>query len=191
MVVVPEPAVKGAGSFLACGVDRAVGPAVEQGSDEAFGFPICLWPVGPGAEVADRELAAGDGVHERAVGGAVVGQDRFDLDAVATVEGNGAAEEADRGRGFLVGEDFGVGEAAVIVDGDVDELVADGVASSSGLVDVARVVMLSPAADAPAGATLDPAQLLDVDVDELAGPGALVAKGLLEPEPAEPAHAAA
>jgi hypothetical protein len=31
MVVVPEPAVKGGGAFLACPVDGAVGPTVEQG----------------------------------------------------------------------------------------------------------------------------------------------------------------
>ena len=47
------------------------------------------------------------------------------MDAVAAVEGEGAAEEADGGRGFLVGEHLGVGEAAVVVDGDVDVLPAD------------------------------------------------------------------
>jgi hypothetical protein len=59
-----------------------------------------------------------------AVAGAVVGQDPFDLDAVAAVVGECAAEEAGSGRGFLVGEHFGVGEAAVVVDGDVDVLPA-------------------------------------------------------------------
>ena len=59
------------------------------------------------------------------VGGAVVGEDPLDADAVAAVEGDGAAEEADRGRCLLVGEHLGVGEAAVVVDGDVDVLLAD------------------------------------------------------------------
>jgi hypothetical protein len=30
-------------------VDGAVGPAVEQGADEAFGFAVCLWPARSGA----------------------------------------------------------------------------------------------------------------------------------------------
>jgi hypothetical protein len=62
-----------------------VGPAVEEGADEAFGFAVCLWPVGACAEVADAELSAGDGVDDAAVGRAVVGEDPLDRDAVAAV----------------------------------------------------------------------------------------------------------
>jgi hypothetical protein len=47
--------------------------------------------------VADAELATGDGVDDAAVGGSVVGEDLFDLDAVAVVVGGGAAEEAGGG----------------------------------------------------------------------------------------------
>ena len=49
----------------------------------------------------------------------------FDLDAVTAVVGDGAAEEADRGGRFLVGEHLDVGEPAVVVDADVDVLPAD------------------------------------------------------------------
>ena len=62
MVVVPEPAVKGGGALRAGAVDRAVGPAAEQGADEALGFAVGLGPVGAGAQVADPERAAGDRV---------------------------------------------------------------------------------------------------------------------------------
>src|SRR6059036_124704 len=103
MVVVPEPAVKGGGAFLACAVDGAVGPAGEHGADEAFGFAVCLRPVGASAEVADPERSAGERVHGRAVGGAVVAEDRFHADAVAAVEADSAMQEADRGGCFLVG----------------------------------------------------------------------------------------
>src|SRR5581483_8911801 len=120
MVVVPEPAVKGGGAFAACAVDGAVGPAGEQGADEAFGFYVCLRPIGPDAQVADLQPSAGECVRDRDVGGAVVADDRLDPDAVATVEGDSAPEEADRGGRFLVCEHFGVGEAAVVVDSDVD-----------------------------------------------------------------------
>jgi hypothetical protein len=158
MVVVPEPAVKGSGAFVAGSVDRAVGPVVEEGADEAFGFAVCLWSAGPGAEVAEAKLAAAKRVDRRAVGGAVVGEDAFDVDAVAAVVGDGALEEADRGGGFLVCEDLGVGEAAVVVDGDVDVLPADRAASAPVRVEAAWPVAAGGAtADAFAGAALDPA----------------------------------
>jgi hypothetical protein len=92
-----------------------VGPAVEEGADEAFGFAVCLWPVGAGAQVADAEGLARDGVDGGAIGGAVVGEEALDGDAVAAVKGDGAVEEADRGCRLFVGEDLGVGEAAVVV----------------------------------------------------------------------------
>ena len=60
MVVGPEPAVKGAGAFAASAVDGAVGPAVEKGADEAFGFAVGLGAVGAGSEVFDPEPTAGD-----------------------------------------------------------------------------------------------------------------------------------
>jgi hypothetical protein len=72
MVVCPDPAVKCAGAFVAGAVDRAVGPAGEQGADEAFCFAVCLWSVGPGAQMVDAECVAGDGVQGGAVGSAVV-----------------------------------------------------------------------------------------------------------------------
>ena len=98
MVVVPEPAVKGVGAFAACAVDRSVCPAGEEGADEAFCFAVCLWPVWSCAWVFAAELAAGDRVHDGAVGGAVVGQYALDADAVAGEEGHGAAKESGGGR---------------------------------------------------------------------------------------------
>ena len=162
MVVVPEPAVKGGGAFGAGAVDGGVGPACEKGADEALGFAVCLGSVGAGAAVLDAECAAGERVDGGAVAGAVVGEDPLDLDAVSVVVGDGATEEAGSGRGFLVGEDLGVGEAAVVVDGDVDVLPA--------LVVAAAVVAAAgdAAGDAVAGPG-DPAELLDVDMDELPG----------------------
>src|SRR5512135_707905 len=116
-----------------------------------------------------------------AVAGAVVGQDSFDLDAVSTVVGGRPEEEANGGCGFLVGEDFGVGEAAVVVDGDVDVLPADALMAFAGFVGVGGVVvLLSAIAPALACSSLDPAELLDVEVDELARSGVLVADRRLE-----------
>ena len=98
MVVVPEPAVKGGGAFVAGAVDGAVCPAVEEGADEALCLAVGLGSVGPAAEVPDRERAASERVDGRAVGGAVVGEDLLDLDTVPSVEDERAAEEADCGR---------------------------------------------------------------------------------------------
>src|SRR5437899_1673680 len=72
MVVVPEPAVKCLRPLLARAVDRSVGPAGEQGADEALGLAVCLRPVGTGAAVADPEFAAGERVQGGDVGGAVL-----------------------------------------------------------------------------------------------------------------------
>src|SRR6266566_5266565 len=190
MVVVPEPAVKCGAAFAARAVDGPVCPAVDQRADEAFRFAVGLWPVGASAAVADAESAAGERVQGRLVGGAVVGQNALDADPVAVVEGDCAAKEADRRDGFLVGEDLGVGEAAVVVDADVHALEADRVAADTVTVGVARIVSRPALASegAFAGTGFDPAEPLDVDVDELARSRALVADRPLEPETAESAQ---
>src|SRR5439155_23336489 len=112
----------------------------------------------------------------------------FDSYAVATVERDRTSEEGGRGDCFLVGSYFGVGEAAVVVDGDVDVLPAGEQTVFPRCVATSAVVVVAAAADALAGTVFDSAELLDVNVDELARPRALVADGLLEPEPAELAH---
>jgi hypothetical protein len=43
---------------------------------------------------------------------------------VASEEGDGAAQEGNRAGGALVAEDLGIGQAAVVVDGDGHELPA-------------------------------------------------------------------
>ena len=45
-------------------------------------------------------------------------------DAVGGVEGDRAAQEADRGRGLLVGEHLDVGQAGGVIDADVHEFPA-------------------------------------------------------------------
>ena len=46
---------------------------------EAFDLPVGLWSVGPGPFVGDAECGAGVAPGERAVAGAVVGKDAFDV----------------------------------------------------------------------------------------------------------------
>src|SRR3982751_628348 len=131
---------------------------------------VGLRPLRAGALVFDAEPAAGERVRDAAVAGAVVADHAFDGDPVAPVEGDGAAKGGSRGRGLLIGQHLGVGEAAVVVDSDVHELVADGTSLQPVLVREGSVVVLGAAADTPAGAADDPAAFIDVDVHELAWP---------------------
>src|SRR3954454_5836007 len=64
VVVVLEPDGQRSGSLLGAGVDGAVGPAAEERSDEALGLAVGARSVGPRAEVAQAEGAAGQRVGE-------------------------------------------------------------------------------------------------------------------------------
>jgi hypothetical protein len=69
---------------------------------------VGAWSVGPRAQVSQAQRAAGERVRQCDVGGAVVGHQALHGDPVRGVEGQRAAQEADRGAGFLVCEDFDV-----------------------------------------------------------------------------------
>src|SRR4249920_756609 len=96
-------------------------------------------------QVADAERATRDVVDHGAVAAAVIGEYALDGDPVPAVESDGTAEEGGGGACFLVGEYLGVGEAAVVVDSDVDVFVADAVADNAGTVGVFGVVVLAAA----------------------------------------------
>src|ERR1700728_2754466 len=75
--------------------------------------------------MADAESSARDRVHGGSVGRPVVGDESLGGDPVAGEVLDGSAQEADGGDGFLVGEDFDVGQAGCIIDRDVNVLPAD------------------------------------------------------------------
>ena len=56
---------------------------------------------------------------DRVDGGAVVGEELLDGDAVAVIELDRAVQEANGGRRFLVRENLGVGQTRGVVDRDV------------------------------------------------------------------------
>ena len=103
----------------------------------------------------------------------------MDLSAVPLVCGAG---RGDRG---LVVEELDVGQARRVVDGDVNEPPAHGLAANTGRVgEGARVV--APAGTHPlASAAPDTTELLDVDVHQLARSGALVAASRLQADAAQ------
>jgi hypothetical protein len=121
--------------------------------------------------VADAELAAGECMHDPAVAGAVVGEHALDDDAVAAVEGECATQEGGSGRCSFVIEHLGVGETAVVVDGDVDVFPAL----------LPLVAAVAAVAGDPMPRTIDPAELLDVNVEQFARARSLVANRRLEP----------
>jgi hypothetical protein len=177
-IVEVEPAGEHVVAFVAGVVDRTVGPAAEQGANEAFRLAVGARRVRPGAEVFDAQRFASERVDRGAVCVAVVGHQPLDPDPEGGEVGDRAAQEADRGRGFLVLEHLDVGEPRGVVDRDVNVLPADPAAPTAP---VAVHAVPGPA---------DPAELLDVDVDELARPRLLVPVRRLErlqpPQLAEP-----
>ena len=98
---------------------------------------------------------------------------------------NAPAEEPRAGRGLFVGQDLGIGQPGVVVDGGVDIVVADRWASGSVLVAGAVLVRVA-AMNAMAASRRNAAQLLDVHVDQLARVGALIAADRLPGRPVHP-----
>jgi hypothetical protein len=111
------------------------------------------------------------------------------VNAMTGVEPDGSSEKAEHGAALLVGEDFGVGQARAVVDGDVHAFPACGLA-----VDAEGVLASWPQApggisgEPGASAVLDPSEMLDVDMDQFTWPFALIAHGWLHAETAELAH---
>jgi hypothetical protein len=70
--------------------------------------------------------ATSDRVDRGAVGRAVVGQDALDGHAMARVERDRAVQKPNGGCGRLVAENLGVGQAAGVIDGDMDGVPARG-----------------------------------------------------------------
>lgn len=180
-VVALDKAVKGGGALGVAGPGLGVGPVGEQGAVEAFGFAV-----GPGAtglDVAALDLQRGADrgpVVAAPVDLGVVGQDAADGDTVLGVEpAGGAVQEGGAGRGALVGVDLGVDDAAVVVDGDVDELKAALLVPTAAVVGVLSV-------DAPAAACRDAPELLDVDVQQVARTVVLVAISVARPRSSSP-----
>ena len=72
----------------------------------------------------DPKRPAGERVDGGPVGGAVVGHQPLDADPESGEVSDRAAQEADRGHGFLIFEDFDVDEPGRVVDCDLHELPA-------------------------------------------------------------------
>lgn len=140
---------------------------------EAFDLAVGLGPVGAGLSWGDAELFAGIAPGVGFLGRAVVGEDPLDPDAAGLEPGHCPAENPDRGDGFLVVMDLGVGDPGVVIDDAVNERGPDlgltvfrsWFAWCGGTIPVAlRASNVSPAAGVG-----DVSELFDVDVDHRPG----------------------
>jgi hypothetical protein len=117
------------------------------------------------------------------VGPGVVGLPALDGDAVRGEERDRALGERDDGRGLLVGVQFGVGQAAVVVDRGVCELVADaGALLGAGAEPVAGDRVAGP---------VEPGEALDVVLDQVPRTGPLKPPNLIARRAGSPRQAAA
>ena len=91
MVVEVQPSWRGISAGLLGVVGTGVGPAVGQGSVEAFDLAVDLRPVGRGALVGDVQVGSGVGL----VGRPVVGLHPLDDDATVGEPGRRAAQDGD------------------------------------------------------------------------------------------------
>ena len=167
-VVVVDPASE-ADAALGFGSEpEVVEELVREGAVEALCFAVGLGPIRPGPAVHDA--AFGEDFFER-VGDEVrpvVGENFVDGHVVGPEPVLGSVPELHQGLGGLVVVGFDVGDARVVVDGDVKVGVAHRAAFAFGLCAVAAV-------DAPAASWGDLADLLDVEVHQLARFRALIA----------------
>ena len=151
-----------AGDPLGGIAERAgAGPLGEEGPDHPLGLAVRLGPVRPRPTMAEPELITCGREVGAAVAAAVVGEDALDRDPMASVEVPGSTEEAGRRRRALVGQFLGVGQAAVVVDRDVDPVPADAALPT-------RPIAGFPAGLGQAAAGPDAAELLGIEMDEFA-----------------------
>jgi hypothetical protein len=161
-----EPQRQCGTAFLRTGIGLGVGPLAQAGLDEPFRLAVGARRVGSGA------LVSGAGrCHRRpegfaAVGGAVIGHDPLDADALTAEPRQCATEKPDRALLFLVRQDLAVRQTRGVVDANVQCLPADAVVP----IDRAR-----PASGDAVADTGDAPELLGVEVDQLARAFALVA----------------
>src|SRR6202166_184748 len=124
MVVGMEPGQQSVGALLGMIVGPGISPFAQGGLDKAFGLAVGAWGVRTGKDVPRPAAAAQVGNKVRTVGGAVIGHDASDRDAQRLEVIEGAHEEGGSGFLALVGQDFGVGDARMVVDTNVGDLEA-------------------------------------------------------------------
>src|SRR6516225_8668829 len=165
-VVMVEPRRQCSTAFLGTGIGLGVGPFAQTGLDEPLRLAVGAGGVGSGALVSGAGRCHRRPERFASVGGAVIGHDPLDADALTAEPRQRAAEKPDRALLFLVRQDLAVSQARGVVDTNVQCLPADAVMA----IDRTRLASGNAVAD-----TGDAPELLGVEVDQLARTLALVA----------------
>ncbi len=85
-VIVMKVVGKEGSSVVAGAIRTGIGPLAGDGLDEAFGLAVGLRAIGFGEEMLEAEFVAGGGEELGAIGGATIGEDLLDFDAVSAIE---------------------------------------------------------------------------------------------------------
>lgn len=141
----------------------AVGPLAQEGLNEAFGLTVSSRRLGFGAEMANGRSATRRCEHVSAVAGAVVGEDTLDFDTALLEPGDGAAEESSGSFAALVRQNLNVSDSRMIVDADVNEVIAE------------AALLPSSIAGDPVTDAVDACKLLNVEMEQSSGFSVLVA----------------
>ena len=119
-VIVVEVERKEGGAVIAGRVRAGVGPLSGDGLNEPFGLAIGLRAIGFGEEVFETEFLAGGSKEFGTIGGASIGENTLDFDAVGGIEVERLLEGVKDTGSLFIREEGGEGETAVVVDGDVE-----------------------------------------------------------------------
>jgi hypothetical protein len=161
-IVVMEEEGEAGGAVVTGVVRTSISPLASEGLDEAFGLAVGLGPVRAGKAMLEAEMMAGLGKEFGSIGGAAVGEDALNADAVSVVEVDGLVESGQDAGDLFIGEEGGESQAGMIVDGDMETLDAG-----------AWVAVGTIAGGADAG-LMKAAKLFNIKMKELARSGAFV-----------------
>ena len=121
-VVVAKEGIESRGTNPRVGVGSGIGPLALARLDETLGLPVRSGSVGARSEMPEPQASHEGSKHLREVGAAIVGHHSFDLDASLPEPRHGSAQERGAGDRLLVGEDLRIGDAAGIIDTDMQVL---------------------------------------------------------------------
>jgi hypothetical protein len=88
-VIVMKVVGKECSSVAARVIRTGIGPLAGDGLDEALGLAVGLRAIGFGEEMGEAEFVAGGGEEFGAIGGAAIGEELLDGDAVSGVKAKG------------------------------------------------------------------------------------------------------
>jgi len=156
-IVVTQPGTQRLRTAPRAGIGHGIGPVPNQRLNEALRLTVSLRPIRARAcqpHAGARRALVKAATQRRP---AVIGQHPMEDDPAAGKPADGTAKKGGRRRTGLVGQDFDVGGATVIVDRDVDVFPARPDA------------VTAPAAVEPMTDAQNAAEGFDIEVHELAG----------------------